>query len=86
MICGGVIIFRGESCMVEIKDQTAFMKEVQARFERKLKENEITMLEQWKEQLDKLVVMKPEGIASLQLHIRKISEMMGNRVKMLKRD
>jgi hypothetical protein len=33
-----------------------------------------------------LVVMKPEGIASLQLHIRKISEMMGNRVKMLKRD
>ena len=72
--------------MVEIKDQTAFMKEVQSRFERKLKDNEITMLEQWKEQLDKLAVMKPEGIAALQLHIRKISDMMGNRIKMLKRD
>lgn len=72
--------------MVEMKDQAAFMKEVQARFERKLKENEIDMLEQWKAQLDKLAVMKPEGIAALQVHIRKVAEMMGNRIKMLKRD
>jgi len=72
--------------MVEMKDQAAFMKEVQARFDRKLKENEIDMLEQWKGQLDKLAVMKPEGIASLQVHIRKVAEMMGNRIKMLKRD
>ena len=72
--------------MVEMKDQAAFMKEVQARFERKLKENEIDMLEHWKGQLDKLAVMKPEGIASLQIHIRKVAEMMGNRIKMLKRD
>jgi hypothetical protein len=72
--------------MVEMKDQAAFMKEVQARFERKLKENEIDMLEQWKGQLDKLAVMKPEGIASLQIHIRKVAEMMGNRIKMLKKD
>jgi hypothetical protein len=71
--------------MVEMKDQAAFMKDVQARFERKLKENEIDMLEQWKGQLDKLAVMKPEGIASLQIHIRKVAEMMGNRIKMLKR-
>jgi hypothetical protein len=72
--------------MVEIKDQAAFMKEVQERFERKLKENEIDMLELWKAQLDKLAAMKPEGIASLQLHIRKVAEMMGNRIKMLKRE
>lgn len=72
--------------MLEIKDQTAFMKEVQARFERKLRENEIDMLEQWKAHLDKLAAMKPEGIASLQLHIRKVAEMMGNRIQVLKRD
>jgi hypothetical protein len=30
--------------------------------------------------------MKPEGIAALQVHIRKVAEMMGNRIKMLKRD
>jgi len=47
---------------------------------------EIDMLEQWKEHLDKLAAMKPEGIAALQLHIRKVAEMMGNRIKMLKRE
>jgi len=72
--------------MAEIRDQAAFMKEVQARFDRKLKENEISMLEQWKEQLDKLAAMKPDGIASLQLHIKKVSDMMDNRIKFLKRD
>jgi len=72
--------------MAEIRDQAAFMKEVQTRFDRKLKDNEIEMLEIWKEQLDKLVAMKPDGIASLQLHIKKISDMMANRVKILKRD
>jgi len=72
--------------MVEIKDQAAFMKDVQARFDRKLRENELEMLEQWKGHLDKLAGMKPEGVAALQMHIRKVAEMMGNRIKILKRD
>ena len=72
--------------MVENRDQATFIKEVQVRFERKLKENEIDMLEQWKAHLEKLAAMKPEGIAALQLHIKKVAEMMGNRIKMLKRE
>ena len=72
--------------MFENRDQAAFIKEVQARFERKLKESEIDLLEQWKAHLDKLAAMKTEGIAALQLHIRKVAEMMGNRIKMLKRE
>jgi len=71
--------------MVEIKDQ-ALLKEIQAKFDRKMRENEIAVLEYWKEQLDRVVSMKPEGIASLQLHIKKIAEMMSNRVKILKRN
>jgi hypothetical protein len=71
--------------MVEIKDQ-ALLKEIQAKFDRKMRENEIAVLEYWKEQLDRVVLMKPEGIASLQLHIKKIAEMMSNRVKILKRN
>ena len=71
--------------MVEIKDQ-ALLKEIQAKFDRKMRENEIAVLEYWKEQLDHVVLMKPEGIASLQLHIKKIAEMMSNRVKILKRN
>lgn len=72
--------------MAEIKDQSAFMKDVQARLEKKLKENEIQTLEYWKEHLEKLASMKPEGVAALQVHIRKVAEMMGNRIKVLKRD
>ena len=64
----------------------AFIKEYQDRFEKKLKENEITLLEHWRAQLDKVVSMRPDSIASLQLQITKISEMMANRIKVLKRE
>jgi hypothetical protein len=43
-------------------------------------------LEYWKEKLDRLAVMKPEGIASLQLEIKKVSSLMANRVKALKNE
>jgi len=64
----------------------AFIKEYQDRFEKKLKENEITLLEHWKGQLDRIVSMRPDSIASLQLQITKISEMMANRIKILKKE
>ena len=44
----------------------AFIKEYQDRFEKKLKENEITLLEHWKALLDRIVSMRPDSIASLQ--------------------
>jgi hypothetical protein len=67
-------------------DQQALLKEIQARFDRKLKENEITILEYWKEQVERVAFMKPEGIAALQTQVRKISEMMTNRIRILKRE
>jgi len=70
---------------VRNEDQTAFLKEVQTRFDKKVRENEISVLEHWKEQLDKILAMKPDGIASLQLQIKKTSEMMANRIKTLKK-
>jgi hypothetical protein len=63
-----------------------FIKEYQERFEKKMKENEITLLEHWKAQLDKVISMRPDGVASMQLQITKISEMMANRIKTLKRE
>ena len=63
----------------------AFIKEYQERFEKKLKENEITLLEHWKSQIDKIENSRPDSIASLLLQIRKMSEMMGNRIKVLKK-
>ncbi len=63
----------------------AFIKEYQERFEKKLKENEIALLEHWRAQLDKIESARPDSIASLQLQIRKLSEMMANRIKVLKK-
>lgn len=71
--------------MAEMEKQAVMLKEIQIRFERKLKENEISLLEYWKEHLDRVGSMKPEGVAALQLQVRSISEMMANRIRMLKR-
>jgi hypothetical protein len=72
--------------MAEREQQAAFLKEIQTRFDRKVRENEISLLEYWKEQVDRVAVLKPEGIAALQIQVRKISEMMANRIRTLKRE
>ena len=72
--------------MAQMSSADLFIKEYQDRFEKKLKENEITLLEHWKGQLDRIVGMRPDSIASLQLQITKISEMMANRIKILKKE
>jgi len=64
----------------------ALLKEMQARLDRKLKESEIEIVEYWKEQLDRIAAMKPEGIAALQQQIKKITEMMGTRVRTIKKE
>ena len=71
--------------MAPMDSSANFIKEYQERFEKKLKENEITLLEHWKEQLEKIESSRPDSIASLQAQIRKTSEMMGNRIKVLKK-
>lgn len=98
MTCEGVITLNGNgraylsvrrvamSTSSDARRHELFVKEMQERFEKKLRENERMVLEYWKAQLDKVIAMKPEGIASLQLQIKKISEMMGNRIKILKKE
>ncbi len=71
--------------MAERDQQAVLLKEIQTRFDRKLKEEEITLLEYWKDQVDRVAVMKPEGVAALQMQVKKISEMMANRIRILKR-
>jgi hypothetical protein len=62
------------------------LKDLQKQIEKKLREQEISVLEYWKERLDKIAALRPEGIASLQLEIKKVSDMMANRVKILKQE
>jgi hypothetical protein len=61
------------------------LQEYQKRFEQKIRESEISVIEYWKERLDRLLSMRPEGIASLQLEIKKISDMMSKRMATLKK-
>ena len=67
------------------KAQEAFIKEMQAKLDRKIRENEIEVIEYWQGQMSRVLAMKPEGVAALQLQIKKIHDMMGNRIQMLKR-
>lgn len=67
-------------------DAAVIIREYQKRLDRALRENEISVLQYWKERLDRIAAMKPEGIASLQLELKKLSENMDNRVKTLKKD
>lgn len=66
-------------------EKEALIKELQARFERMQREKEIQITEHWKEQLDRVMSLKPEGLAALQMQIKKVSEMMANRIKYLKK-
>ncbi len=66
-------------------ENQAFVREMQNRYEKKLRESELEVVLYWKEQLDRLAALKPEGVASLQAQIRKLSDMMANRITSLKR-
>jgi hypothetical protein len=67
------------------KGQEAFIKEMQARFDKKLREHEIGVVEHWREQLSKVLMMKPEGVGALQTQIKKVADMMSNRIMNIKR-
>jgi hypothetical protein len=72
--------------MAQMSSSELFIKEYQDRFEKKVRENEITLLEHWKAQLDKVIAMRQESAASMQVQVTKISEMMANLIKILKKE
>lgn len=70
--------------MIDMTD-SEFLREFQKKVENTVRENELSVVMYWQERLGRLVSMKPEGIASLQLEIKKIYDMMENRIKTLKK-
>ena len=72
--------------MTDMDKNAVLIKEVQARIDRKLKESEIEVIEHWKEQIDRVMAIKPEGIAALQQQLKNISGMMNNRLRILQRE
>jgi hypothetical protein len=67
------------------RGQEAFIKEMQIRFDKKLRDHEIGVIEHWREQLARILIMKPEGVGALQTQIKKVADMMDNRVLYIKR-
>lgn len=72
--------------MKDSRPDAAMVKDIQARMEKKMREHEIAVIQHWKERIDRVATMKPEGIAPLQLEIKKISSMMDNRIGVLKKE
>ncbi len=69
-----------------MKDKAVFLREFQKKVERAKTEHEISVIQHWKERLDRLTALKPEGIGALQVEMKKLSSMMENRVTTLKKD
>ena len=71
--------------MASVDSSNVFIKEFQERYEKKIREKEIEIIEHWKAQLDKIIAMRPDSISSLQLQLTKTAEMMANRIRVLKK-
>ncbi len=71
--------------MASVDSSNVFIKEFQERYEKKLREKEMEIIEHWKAQLDKIIAMRPDSISSLQLQLTKTVEMMANRIRVLKK-
>ena len=65
--------------------QEALLREMQVRMNNKLREQEINVITHWREQLTKILMLKPEGVGALQNQVKKVVDMMDNRIAVLKR-
>jgi 50S ribosomal subunit-associated GTPase HflX len=69
-----------------MKDNSSFLREFQKKVELAKIDHEITVIQYWRGRLDKLIAMKPEGIGALQSEMTRLSGMMENRIKTLKKE
>jgi len=70
---------------MEEKLPSSVVREIQERMERKLREKELEVVSYWLGHVEKLLAMKPESIGALQVQIKKLTDMMTNRIQVLKR-
>ncbi len=70
---------------METGGQEALLKEMQLRLNNKLREQEIAVISHWREQLTRILMLKPEGVGALQNQVKKVADMMDNRIAVLKR-
>ena len=63
----------------------AFVEEMRKRVEKQLNEKELSAIQYWKEELEKLLKKPAESLSALQVELKNLSARMENRVKALKK-
>jgi len=67
------------------REKEALVREFQVQLDKRLRENEINVIAYWQGHLAKVLAMKPEGVGALQMQVKKVHDMMANRLQALKR-
>jgi hypothetical protein len=63
----------------------AFLEQMRKKVEKELAEREITAVEFWKEEIEKLLHKKTESLSALQQDLRNLSSRMENRLNVIKK-
>lgn len=63
----------------------AFLEQMKKKVEKELTEREISVVEFWKEEIEKLLHKKTESLSALQQDLRNLSSRMENRLNVIKR-
>ena len=63
----------------------AFLEQMRKKVEKELTEREISVVEVWKEEIEKLLHKKTESLSALQQDLRNLSSRMENRLNVIKR-
>jgi len=63
----------------------AFVEEMRKRVEKELQEKELSVVQFWKDEVDKILKRPSESLAALQLELKNLSQRMENRQRALKK-
>ena len=63
----------------------AFVEEMRKRVEKELNEKELSAIQYWKEELEKLLKKPAESLSALQVELKNLVARMENRLKALKK-
>ena len=63
----------------------AFIEQMQKKIEKELARKEISVVEFWKEEIDKLLHKKTESLSAIQQDLHDLRSRMDNRLKIIKR-
>lgn len=73
-----------ESFMKPELAETAWAKEMKKKVEEEMARKEMETIHYWKGEVDKILVKRPESLASFQIEVRNLLQRMLNRIRVLK--